>query len=459
MNIIYTFLTQLGVRRVSEHYCRKMLLSAPMSDTLLGIKNLLARMGVPTRGVRYEDLTQNPQFPSIVHIGTSFEVASEENWEKQKVYWDGIALLPLEFDSAKVVEPDYRKNLWMRIFEWLCVVGVFALIPLSMLFARISTPQLSTLCSQLSALNSQPITILLAALHLVGLAIGFLLLQKSITGHSRVGDKLCNMLGERRSCSDVLDSPAAKILGFSWSEIGFGYFLAQFTALFVLPNSSFFIISLCAMLYAFWSIGYQWHHHSWCVLCLLTQVVLWSEGIVILIVFGLSFILSFESFAQFVVLFLLSGLFIAFSILVTHFLANYLIERRRRENNEWVMQGMLRRKDIFLTLLSTRPDCPYTEADINERQGNPDCPLADAVVIFTRPNTCGHCKALLPKEEQFVNHVGNRIALCHINLDKLDAEQRSETYERLGLNATPRILYRNRILPDEYSLADLEEFL
>ena len=82
MNIIYTFLTQLGVRRVSEHYCRKMLLSAPMSDTLLGIKNLLARMGVPTRGVRYEDLTQNPQFPSIVHIGTSFEVASEENWEK-----------------------------------------------------------------------------------------------------------------------------------------------------------------------------------------------------------------------------------------------------------------------------------------------------------------------------------------------------------------------------------------
>lgn len=443
MNLIYNFLKQLGVRHVSEQYCLEQYLSEPMSGSLLGVKRLLARMGVPTQGVRFDDpASVQLEFPCIVHLDGRFAVATAKNWDRLKPQWDGIALVPLPFDADAVAEPDYRKHRWMKLFERCCLA---ALLVLPLLIAFVATP----------IVPSDGLSAAVLLLDAVGMALSFLLLQKSVTGHSALGDRLCSLLDRRGGCNSVLNSPAAKIMGFSWSEIGMGYFAAHLMTLLgywpvVVP------ISLCAMLFAFWSIGYQWRRvHGWCLLCLLVQAVLWAQGILLIVwavkYIGWSYWLDcVQSVRE------LSGcLYFAVVILVAHYAAGYLAERRRRQLQEWSVRSLLRRKEIFQALLAARPSVPYADSDINERMGSPDAPPDRTIVVITSPSDCIHCRELLAEEKALLEKMGGSVALCHINLDLMDPVRREEVTARLAIDATPRIIVNRHLLPTQYTLADL----
>ena len=443
MNIIYIFLKELGVHKVTEQYCMEQYFSEPMSDTLLGVKRLLARMGVPTQGVQFEvPIDELPFFPSIVHLGDKFDVATAKNWDKLKTEWDGIALMPMPFDADSVKEPHYRKNRWIRFFDRCCQA---ALLILPIFMTLLTTP-ITTFGG---------LTVATMLLDVVGIATCIILLQKNITGYSAVGDKLCSVLGERGNCNIVLNSPAAKVMGFSWSEIGLGYFVAHLMAL---PNYLPIVvpISLCAMLFAFWSIWYQWRRmNSWCLPCLLTQAVLWAQGILLIVWSSKSISCSYWLTCMQSLQKLVGCLYFVAAILVSHYTAGYLTERRQRQLKEWTMRRLLCRKDIFTTLLNTCPTCPYADDDINERMGCADASPDRTIVIYTSPSICVHCKALLTEEQNLLDIMGERIAICHINLDIMDSEQRAEVRNRLNINAIPSIFIRHHKLPHEYSLSDL----
>ncbi len=125
-----------------------------------------------------------------------------------------------------------------------------------------------------------PSTIL--SLKLLGCYIGVLLLWYEIDSYNPALQKVCR--GSKNvNCGAILKSDAAKIFGFSWSEIGFLYFAGGMVTLLVgsLSPISLWVIAwlnVIAVPYTLFSIYYQWRiAKQWCVLCLTVQGILIAE--------------------------------------------------------------------------------------------------------------------------------------------------------------------------------------
>ena len=122
-------------------------------------------------------------------------------------------------------------------------------------------------------------------LNSLGVFVCSMLMQKQLMGESRYGDRVCSLF-HHADCNSILDGPKAKFFGISWSEVGMGYFIASIllATLYHESAGAVAIINWLAMLYGVWSIFYQWRvAKSWCVLCVMTQLVIWANGIVAVI--------------------------------------------------------------------------------------------------------------------------------------------------------------------------------
>lgn len=122
-------------------------------------------------------------------------------------------------------------------------------------------------------------------LNTVGVFVCAMLMQKQLMGESHYGDKVCNLFNHA-DCNSILDGPKAKIFGICWSEVGMGYFTANILLITLYRESvgTVSIINWIAMFYGVWSIYYQWRiAKSWCVLCVISQIVIWLIGIIAII--------------------------------------------------------------------------------------------------------------------------------------------------------------------------------
>ena len=108
--------------------------------------------------------------------------------------------------------------------------------------------------------------------------IGYLLLQKQLHIESRYADKICSLF-KQKDCNNILESKTAKLFGtIGLSEIGFGYFTANFVLLLLSPTFAVAIalINLFALPFTIWSVWYQGiKAKQWCALCLIVLALLW----------------------------------------------------------------------------------------------------------------------------------------------------------------------------------------
>jgi uncharacterized membrane protein/thiol-disulfide isomerase/thioredoxin len=125
----------------------------------------------------------------------------------------------------------------------------------------------------------------IALLKSAGLAATIMLLMVETNNNNTFVNNLCSA-GGHANCEAVLHSKAAKLKGVSWAEIGFYYFATTLLLLLVpdVPFASKSLLlagaSALAMPYILFSLFYQWRViKQWCLLCLLVQAVLFSEGI------------------------------------------------------------------------------------------------------------------------------------------------------------------------------------
>ncbi len=167
-------------------------------------------------------------------------------------------------------EPDFEKNKRFArqkdfLFRSKLVIGVLMLMYLAYTKCPIghATPYISFL-------------LLLGA----GLTVSALLVAYDINRDNPFTKNICS-LGKKTNCEAVLSSRAAKIRNISWSEIGLIYFLSQL--LFVLGTTISFHdklavitwVSTCAAPYIFFSLYYQKKIiKQLCPLCLGIQAVL-----------------------------------------------------------------------------------------------------------------------------------------------------------------------------------------
>ena len=287
-NILEHFLDAIDVR-YNKQFADKLYYEHPHRYNMYGLKKMLDVYGVKTLGVLVEnkDLT-SLNYPCILHTYGDFAVGVEseadkitylQNSERKTVShdlfkqtWTGNALVVEETTEAD--EPDFSIHRREGI---LAKVKVYC-IPVLLSFAAIIG-----FVAHIQEMNSFLSVGLL--LNIFGVFICAMLMQKQLIGESRYGDRVCSLFGHV-DCNSILDSPKAKIFGISWSEVGMGYFVANILLMTLYPESSrtLAIINWIAMSYGLWSIYYQWRiAKSWCVLCVISQIIIWLIGIVAII--------------------------------------------------------------------------------------------------------------------------------------------------------------------------------
>lgn len=123
--------------------------------------------------------------------------------------------------------------------------------------------------------------LLFTLFYMIGGLFSSLLLIREFSRNNLWVNKICHSKSgnEKIDCSSILDSKAAYFVGlFSWTDFGFVYFLSLFLLVFSLPGeltrTIIVVLSLLSFPYVFYSIFYQMFVHKWCRLCLGVQCVL-----------------------------------------------------------------------------------------------------------------------------------------------------------------------------------------
>jgi uncharacterized membrane protein len=290
-NIFVRLLDELSVP-YTINYADELYSTHPNRDNLLGLCQLCTLYGIATKGVNVTDKNLNIlSIPSVLHVGGQFVIlkdvtktAVSYDWDGQATAqsrndfiqdWDGKALL-IESDKG-AIEPSFseHRNEERKTSIQYILLTILILLCVSLLLFH-------------AQLHQNILLRIFALTDVLGIGICSLLLQKQVFQHSLIGDKVCSMFYQT-DCNDILFSERAKIFGYSWSEIGLGYFVAHFLIASLLPLSTIILslVGWCAMFYGIWSIYYQARvAKQWCVLCVFVQIILWINGFASIILFG-----------------------------------------------------------------------------------------------------------------------------------------------------------------------------
>ncbi|MCH5716249.1 vitamin K epoxide reductase family protein [Niabella hibiscisoli] len=174
--------------------------------------------------------------------------------------------------GSKTKEPNYEKHL--KAEQQILLINSVALWLLPSITLTISLIYLygSFTGYALTAL----VTLILI---LSGSFITSILLWHEIDEFNPVIKQVCQA-STKVNCSAVLNSKASKILGLSWSSIGFAYFTGMLLWLLVTGVSHTSLVlsawfNLVTLAYPIFSIYYQWKVvKQWCLLCLGVQIIL-----------------------------------------------------------------------------------------------------------------------------------------------------------------------------------------
>lgn len=492
----------------TRHFASTLYQEHPHKYNMYGLKKMLDVYGVKTLGVCFntKDLSELT-FPCILHIygdfiigvGCDADTITYRQYGKEttvghdvfKRMWTGNALVVEETTDA--VEPDYKKN---RCNELVSVVKTYS-IPVMLLLAVI--------IGIIHNLGSIVLgDILRIVLCLSGVLICCMLMEKQLFGESRYGDKVCSLF-HHADCNSVLDGPVSKIFGISWSEIGLGYFVANIMLLSLFPASSFFvaIINWVAMFYGLWSVYYQWRiAKSWCVLCVIVQVIIWIMGLTAIISY-MAVPYTFDLGDS-----LLSCMVFAITILAVHHSASARIADQERVRAVQRYRALKVNSAVAKSFIESGDYYETTLDDSSIILGNPKAKMR--VTILSNPH-CNPCARMHTKVEKLLRMSENKICIqyifssfnkeleisnryliynynmavnikdkCAIFTDwflyhKFHHEEIIQTYlgylysncinkemekhaqwkKRTGLVATPTIIVNGYILPNEYDIEDL----
>ncbi|OYW78465.1 MAG: hypothetical protein B7Z27_07415, partial [Sphingobacteriia bacterium 32-37-4] len=271
--------------------------------------------------------------------------------------------------------------------------AVYSLIPLGIL-ASLMIPFMN------GSITLLPTLYLLAKL--IGLTASVLLLWYDIDKGNPLLKQICSGI-QKANCSAVLNTKAATLGGMvTWSEVGFVYFAGSllFSALAgintALPVLSLF--SLLALPYIIFSIYYQWKvAKHWCVLCLMVQAVLLTEGILVITNNSLSFS---ETTAAFVNNFILA-LYALLIPSISWFLLKPLLKRLQIAKYKKRSYSMLKyNDDIFWSLLKKQPSIfDHSTSELGITIGNPN---AKHTIIKVCNPYCGPCATAHPELEKII---------------------------------------------------------
>lgn len=245
--------------------------------------------------------------------------------------------------------------------------------------------------------------VLFTMLALAGTIITTLLLWHEIDEYNPVVKQVCQA-SAKVNCSAVLHSAASKIMGISWSSLGFVYFTGMLLSLLSTGVSQNAIllsawISVPALCYPVFSIYYQWKVvKQWCLLCLMVQ------GILVLLFItaflgGFYNIAAITSLPVYTIAGYLSSFLVVFVAMIVLIPALQKAKTSRQKTIE--LQRMKHNPQIFEGLLAKQKAINKPADDLGIIIGKTDSVYR--LVKICNPY-CGPCAKAHPAMEELVNN-------------------------------------------------------
>jgi len=197
-----------------------------------------------------------------------------------------------------------------------------------------------------------------------------------------IADKICNF-NSKTDCDTVLSSNASKVFGWlNWADAGLIYFTG--TLFFLIGTGGLWplaVISLFALPYPVFSIYYQaFKAKKWCPFCLLVQLVLITEFILLLpVLYQVHF--TFFVFLKLAVTFLIP-------LSIWLILKAYYNISKEKSKEHYLYLQFKRNPDVFIHLLTKNGISKIEIAQNNMVLGNPNAPIT--IVAFLSLY-CGPC--------------------------------------------------------------------
>jgi protein-disulfide isomerase/uncharacterized membrane protein len=244
-----------------------------------------------------------------------------------------------------------------------------------------------------------------SGLTLAGTVIGGLLLWYELDQYNPLLQQICSA-GKKVNCGAILQSKASKIMGISWSTIGFTYFMGQLILELCtgIANPQTLLVlswlNVLALPYVFFSLYYQWKvARQWCVLCLYVQGLL-----VLQFVTALSAGWHVAIPAAFIDPGTITMIMAAFAVpfIAVTLLLPALQKAKEGKNINNELQRLKHNPQIFEASLSRQKAVTETTEGLGILLGNPDA--KNKIIKVCNPY-CGPCaKAHVPMEELLDNN-------------------------------------------------------
>ncbi|MBQ4483726.1 MAG: thioredoxin domain-containing protein [Prevotella sp.] len=409
-NIVEILLEQLDVK-YTHTYVTKMYNEHPHKYNMFGLFDILHSYDINAVGVNIENKDyEKLAFPCVLHINGGFVVATEIADKEITYYWNGrkFSLSMETFNTmwtgnaividgdSDASEPNYNDHLREErlglLKKMLFAATLFVSIFIGLLY---------------NYTHYSFFVLLYMMLDILGLIPCSLLMEKQLHSESKLGNRVCSLF-HQKDCNKVLFSEKAKILGFSWSEIGFSFFIAHLFSLIFYPSivSELSIIGMASILFVVWSIHYQWRVvKQWCVLCLLVQadiILMASSGLIEISKYGLFFNII-PAFA-----------FCTLWLLIVVMLNFYVKHRETAEQCSMNIQKYRALKSntmVYQTLLAAEKYDETTFSDSEITFGNREA--RTRITILTNPH-CNPCARTHIKVDELIQKCKNKVCIQYI---------------------------------------------
>jgi uncharacterized membrane protein len=394
-NVFLALLGELSVRH-TKLYSNKYFQEHPQKHNMYGFSKILSEYHIENEGLYVNDkiaVLPELEVPFMAHMGNDFVIVTQNTLKQIEYLWKGkrIILSPDNFikqwsgavllvePNVMSEEPDYNLHRKQEIIattkNWLLLLAVILFVSISGYTTK--------------AFHSIALVIALL-INFLGLCVSYSLILKQLYIQSSYADRICSLLIRQGDCNNILESKAAKFYGFSWSEIGLSYFMANMLLILFLPSTYYYaaIINVCALPYTCWSLWYQKiKAEQWCPLCLIVQIVLW-----ILFICNLSFnMLQIPIFEMKTIS--LIGCIYVIPVLLVNIFVSKISDAGKMEEITHEFNSLKADETVFKTLLNTKAKYDVHKSTSSILFGNIDA--KHMITIVTNPH-CNPC-ALMHK--------------------------------------------------------------
>ena len=411
-NVFANFLEVISVKH-TRTFSNKFFKEHPHRNNLYGLSKMLTDYGIENKCLKFtnKDRLSDLEPPFIAHIWNDFVIVtkiSENNidsiWNGDQLStnysdfnskWSGVVLLAETNENS--IEPNYKTNRKSELFADLKTYTLY--VAFSMLIAAWYVKQ--------QFISSLYLNMLLIV-NLLGAVVGFLLLQKQINSKSNYVDAICSLFGGVHGCNDILQSKASKFLGLiSWSEIGFAYFISNILLILFSPEYIAYamFINVFALPYSIWSVWYQSKHKQWCVLCLVTMLIIWCIFLINK-TFGHFTAPAFTFFDTVAVFTFYMLPLLLISIIIPKF-----SESNKVENLNYEINNIKADEDAFLAILKKQERYDVGLSDSKIIWGNPNAKVF--VTVLSNPH-CEPCRRMHFRLEKLLKYNSDKLCVQYI---------------------------------------------